>query len=66
MVKLVILLPHGAKYSPSYIETYNDFLMNLEKLPGAKRKAVNSKARWANNRPGGWVMGCVPVKSGLI
>jgi hypothetical protein len=41
MVKLVILLPHGVEYTPAYVENYNDFLMNLEKLPGAQRKAVN-------------------------
>lgn len=41
MVKLVILLPHGVEYTPAYVENYNDFLMNLERLPGAQRKAVN-------------------------
>jgi hypothetical protein len=42
MVKLVILIPSGVVYSPAYVENYNDFLMNLEILPGAKRKAVNA------------------------
>ncbi|HEC24109.1 MAG TPA: EthD family reductase [Chloroflexi bacterium] len=41
MVKLIVLLRTGAR-PPQYEEGYNHFLMLLEKLPGIRKKAVNS------------------------
>lgn len=41
MVKLIILLRQGVR-SSAHADSYNDFLMKLEALPGLRRKAVSS------------------------
>lgn len=42
MVKLIVLLPSRGGDTPDYYESYNDFLMKLEQLPGIRRKAVST------------------------
>lgn len=41
MVKAIILFRAGAR-SPAQDERYNDFLMSLERLPGLRKKTVNT------------------------
>lgn len=42
MVKLIVLFRHADSLRHDYNEQYNNFLIQLDRLPGVRRKEVNN------------------------